>query len=416
MLTSDLQRNWAGNRMFGSPPHRPESVNELRRLVAGCRRVRAVGAGHSFSPIVDPLEDLVSLDRLPPHLSVDPVAPAVTVSAAMRFSDFVRELDQAGFALANLASMTEMTVAGACVTATHGSGDGLRCLSDSVTGVEAVGPDGDLVAMTTDTLGADFAGAVVSLGALGVVHRLALRVEPAFSASQVVYTDVAVDEVADDFDAVFGAGYSVSVFTRWHDGLATVVVKRRPDRSDTGWVGRTPLRTTVNPTPGESPDVCSEQGGVVGRWYERLPHLRLRAVPASGDELQSEFFLPRARVRAAFNALRNLFPRIGPVLQVSEIRTVRADDLWLSPAFGRDSCILHCTWVDDVAAVVPAVEAVEEALADLSARPHWAKLTSRPARELAEGYPRLADFRRLRATLDPAGKFSNAFLDELLTP
>jgi xylitol oxidase len=151
---------------------------------------------------------------------------------------------------------------------------------------------------------------------------------------------------------------------------------------------------------------CTEQLGVPGPWYDRLPHFRLGFTPSSGAELQSEYFLPRPHAAAAFEAFRSLSGLVSPLLQVSEIRTVAADEQWLSPCYGADCVAVHLTWQPRPAEVLAALPVIEDRLAPLAARPHWGKLFAGPG----AGYPRLPDFRRLMDQLDPAGTFRSPFL------
>jgi xylitol oxidase len=148
---------------------------------------------------------------------------------------------------------------------------------------------------------------------------------------------------------------------------------------------------------------------VPGPWYARLPHFRLEFTPSSGDELQSEFLVPRDAGVAALLAVAGLRELLTPVLQTCEIRSVAADELWMSPSYQRDSVALHFTWVKDEVALAPVLAALEEALAPLAARPHWGKLFV--ADDVRALYPRWVDFVALLARYDPAGKFRNDFLD-----
>lgn len=406
-------RNWAGNVGYGAARvHRPESVDALRRAVADARRVRALGSGHSFSLVADTTGDLVRLDGLPPLVEIDTARSTVAVAAGMRYADVAVELHRKGYALPNMASLPHISVAGSCATGTHGSGDGLRCLSASVTALELVGPDGDLRELRRDA-DAGFPGAVVALGALGVVTRLTLEVEPAFEVAQNVRLDVPLDDLAARFDEVFGAAYSVSAFTGWRGGEATVWLKCRAGAPEPVWGGGRAASAAVHPVPGMDPAACTVQLGEPGPWHERLPHFRPELTPSAGRELQSEWFLPREAAGAAIAEVRGLAGVLTPVLHISEIRTVRGDDLWLSPAYGRDSVTFHFTWHDDPAGVLPAVAALQERLVPLGARPHWGKLSTTPAGEVAARYDRAADFAALAGELDPGGKFRNAFVDAL---
>jgi xylitol oxidase len=422
MLTTGAPaHNWAGNITFGAARlHRPDSLDELRRIVAGAERVRALGTGHSFNRIADTSGDLVRVDGLPHRVEIDAERSAVTVGAGLRYAEVAAELHTAGFALANLASLPHITVAGSVATGTHGSGIGRRGLASAVSALELIGPEGDVMTLSRADDPGRFPGAVVSLGALGVVTALTLDIEPSFEVAQWVYTDVPLDAVAARFPEISGAGYSVSTFTDWHGGHGTVWLKRRTDRDGTGhpgagWQGGVAAGAPWHPIPGMPTEFCTEQLGKPGPWHKRLPHFRPEFTPSGGEELQSELFLPRAAAPGAFTALREIGAAFAPVLQVSEIRTVAGDDLWLSPAQGRDSVAVHFTWIKDTDAVLPVLAAVEERLLPLGARPHWGKLTTIPPATVAGRYARMADFRDLARALDPAGRFRNTFLDDLLT-
>ncbi|WP_344972813.1 D-arabinono-1,4-lactone oxidase [Salinactinospora qingdaonensis] len=408
--------NWAGNVTFGcARVHRPASVDELRRIVRDSAGIRALGSGHSFNLVADSAHDLVRLDGLPPLAEIDPASSTVTVAAGMTYAEVARAVHQAGFALANLASLPHISVAGSCATATHGSGDTQRCLAASVTALQLVGAEGDLVELRRDTDPQTFPGAVVALGALGVVTRLSLDIEPAYEMTQRVLVDVPLDEIAERFDDVFGAASSVSAFTDWRADTADVWLKHRTDRPAGSWSGGRPAREPKNPVPGMPPESSTEQMGAVGPWHERLPHFRPDLTPSAGDELQSEFYLPREAAPAAFAALREIGHRVAPLLHIAEVRTVCADDLWLSPAYGRDSVTFHFTWRKEPEAVLPVLAAVEECLLPLGARPHWGKLTTVPTAKAAAGYERAGDFARLVRTFDPAGKFRNPFTEAVLS-
>ncbi|OEU91915.1 FAD-binding protein [Streptomyces abyssalis] len=412
-------RNWAGNTEFSAHRvQRPESVEELQHIVGAAHRVRALGTGHSFNRVADTRGDLVRLDCLPPVVDVDPEGSTVTVGAGMPYSEVTAVLHASGHALANLASLPHISVAGCCATGTHGSGDSERCLAAAVTEIELIGADGELSRLSRRSDPERFPGSVVALGALGIVTRLTLRVEPAFEVTQHIYTGVRLTELAARFDEIYGCAYSVSAFTDYRSGEARVWVKRRTTERDgrvrpPGWTGETPADEAHHPIPGIPATHCTQQLGVPGPWFERLPHFRPEFTPSSGDELQSEVLLPRAAAPEALEALRSLGERVAPVLRISEVRTVAADDLWLSPASGRDCVAFHFTWVKDPGAVLPVVAAVEEKLLPLGARPHWGKLTAMEPERIASLYERAADFRQLVRERDPRRVFANDFVDEV---
>jgi xylitol oxidase len=403
--------NWAGNVIFGAArTHQPTSVAELRRIVADTDHIRAIGSAHSFSTVADTTHDLISLDRLPATIEIDTADSTVTVAAGLRYAEVTARLHQAGFALANLASLPHIAVAGSCATGTHGSGQTQRNLSSAVAGLRLVSPDGDTIGL--DRADDDFAGTVVALGALGVVTHVTLEIQPTYEMAQRVHVDVPLDDVAGGLDDVFGAAYSVSVFTDWREHGA-VWLKYRTDQPEPTWTGGVPATHAVHPVPGMSPVFCTEQLGVPGPWHERLPHFRPEFTPSAGDELQSEFFVSRTDAPAAFAAIREIGDLVAPVLHIAEIRAVRADNLWLSPAYGRDSMTFHFTWIRDTAAVAPVLAAVRQRLMPLGARPHWGKLSTAAAPEIIGRYERADDFARLMRAYDPTGKFRNPFVDSL---
>lgn len=175
--------------------------------------------------------------------------------------------------------------------------------------------------------------------------------------------------------------------------------------------GATAAATHRHPIPGFSAEACTEQLGIVAPWYDRLPHFRMDFTPSSGEELQSEYLVPREHALPALRAIANLRGRIAPLLQISEVRTIAADELWMSPCY-RQACVsIHFTWKKDWDAVRQLLPVIEEDLAVFNARPHWGKLFTMPPALVQSLYPRLSDFRELLRRYDPSGKFRNAFLD-----
>ncbi|MEV7085721.1 D-arabinono-1,4-lactone oxidase [Streptomyces sp. NPDC093085] len=414
-----MATNWAGNIAFRAARlHTPGSVARLREIVAAGQAIRALGTGHSFNAIADTHGDLVSVAGLPRTVEVDPAAATVTVGAGLRFAEFTGAVHEAGLALHNLGSLPHISVAGACSTGTHGSGTANGTLASAVRALEIVTADGELRWIARGD--ADFPGAVIALGALGVVTRLTLGLVPAYEIRQWVYEGLPYERLREGFDAILSAAYSVSVFTDWRPGAtAQVWLKRRTgDPGDPGdgpapesWHGAVPAEGPRHPVPGEDGATCTRQSGVPGPWHERLPHFRAEYVPSSGDELQSEYFVAREDGPAAFDALTRIAERIAPVLQIGEIRTIAADDLWLSPAYGRATVAFHFTWIPDTGAVTPVLAAIEDALAPFDARPHWGKLFVMGHERLRELYDHYADFEALTAKLDPRGVFRNDLVD-----
>ena len=414
--------NWAGNVRFGAHRvHRPDSLDDLRRVVAGSRHVRALGTGHCFSTIADAAAasadgiagDLVTLDALPATVEVDPSDGSVTVAASVRYGDLATRLDAAGFALHNMASLPHISVAGSIATGTHGSGDRNGGLATAVTGIDIVTGGGDLVRMTRESHPDSFAGSIVGLGALGILARVRLAIEPAYEVTQWVYEGMPWDRLRAEVDAVFASAYSVSVLTRWNAPAVDYVwTKHRGEGSPPArWLDARLADEPRHPVIGLPPAPATPQLGQPGRWHERLPHFRLEFTPSVGAELQSEYFVPREHAAAAIDAMRAIGDRLAPVLMVSELRTIAADDLWLSPTYGRDSMALHFTWAPNTPAVLAAVAEIETALQPFDPRPHWGKVFTMTPEAVAGRFDRLDDFGRLRHRVDPDGVFGNAFVD-----
>jgi xylitol oxidase len=410
MATTASERNWSGNYQYGATTvHHPTSRDELRRLVAAAPSVHALGSRHSFTAIADATE-LIALDSIGDQLTIDREAKTVTVPAATTYAELADTLNSASLALANMASLPHISVGGAIATATHGSGERLGNLATSVTGLELVTSSGDVVAFQRGDR--DFDGLVVSLGALGVVTRVTLAVEPYYAASQIVYEAMEWDRLFEHFDEIEAAGHSVSVFHRLGERTEQVWVKRLAPAEDgpSELFGARAATAQRHPLAGEDPINATPQLGDVGPWSERLPHFRSGFTPSSGEEIQSEAFVARGDGAAAVQTLRELADNIRPLLLVCELRAIAADSLWLSPEYGRDTIALHFTWRRDQRAVEQAVARVESALRPFGARSHWGKVTSLRAADLPPLYGRLDDFRRLRDELDPRGAFVNDWL------
>ncbi len=410
------ERNWAGNLTYRQARlERPTDLRGLQDLVSRAPSVRALGSRHSFNDIADTTGTLVSLENLPAGIDVNPLRHTVDVGASTRYGELAAELQRQGFALHNLASLPHISVAGAVATATHGSGNGNGNLATAVAAIEFVTASGDL--RTVRRGDDDFEGAVVNLGALGIMTRITLDIEPAFTLRQDVYTALPWDRVLGNFEEITNAAYSVSLFTDWAgETVAQVWLKSRTSVQDTApaapdFHGGTKAAGPLHPVPGMSPVNCTEQLGVPGPWSDRLAHFRLAFTPSSGAELQSEYLIGSEHARAAIDAVRSLSHRVTPLLQVSEIRTMAADRLWLSSNYGRSGIGIHFTWKPRQAEVEALLPELEARLAPFAARPHWAKLFTPGIGPLEGLFPRLGDFRTLAERWDPQGKFRNGFLE-----
>ncbi|WP_116453554.1 D-arabinono-1,4-lactone oxidase [Blastococcus litoris] len=408
--------NWAGNHLYRATRlHRPANLDELRDVVTGASAVHVLGSRHSFNGIAD-AEDLVSLEvlhteeALPPGVAVDRAAGTVSFGAGLKYGELVGLLQDEELALHNLASLPHISVAGAVATATHGSGVGNGNLATAVAAVELLTSDGELRTFSRDD--ADFEGVVVGLGALGVVTRLTLDVQPAFQVRQRVFERLPFEALCEHFDEIVSAAYSVSVFTHWEDDVEQVWLKIRDGEPEPDELfGATPATVDRHVIRGLDATPCTPQLGRPGPWSDRLPHFRMGFTPSAGEELQSEWMVPRDRAVEALQAVRSLSDRIRPLLLVCEIRTVAADRLWMSMNHERDSVGLHFTWVRDQEAVEELLRDLEAALAPFGARPHWGKVFTADASAIAPLYPRHADFVGLVERLDPRGVFRNEWLE-----
>ena len=413
--------NWAGNYTYQAPRfHQPKTVEQIQALVVHSSKLKALGTRHSFNDIADSPGDLLSLEHLNKIVDLDRDHKTVTVEAGVRYGRLARWLHEQGYALHNLASLPHISVAGACATATHGSGDRHGNLATAVSAMEMVTANGELILFSREKDGEQFRGAVVGLGGLGLIIKMTLDISPTFEMRQDVYENLPLAELEEHFDELFSSVYSVSLFTDWRNATFNQVWLKRhlPDKEsihlDPQLFRATLAINPLHPIASLSAENCTEQMGVRGPWYERLPHFRMDFTPSSGEELQSEYLVPRQHAFEALRVIDELREYIAPLLQISEIRSIASDDLWMSPCYHQDCIAVHFTWKKDWDGVRNVLPMIEDQLAQFSARPHWAKLfTMSPAR-LQALYEKLPDFRQLLQQYDPQGKFRNKFLDKYI--
>src|SRR6266851_876367 len=416
---ADSRTNWAGNYTYSTKNlDLANTVEDVRHSVLEHSHLKALGARHSFNGIADSTVEQISLKHFD-QIELNAKARTVTVGAGVTYGQLAPYIDSRGFAVHNLASLPHISVVGACATATHGSGSKNGNLSTAVRAMEIVTASGDVLTLSREKLGDKFPGTVVGLGALGVITKITLEVQPTFQMTQVVYENLSFSQLEHHFDDIFASGYSVSVFTDWQNHRATQVwIKRRvdqgPRRADpnTDFYGATPATSNLHPLAGHSAENCTEQMGIPGPWYERLPHFRMNFTPSSGAELQSEYFVPRERGYAAISAVEQLRDQITPHLFISEFRTIAADDLWISPCYQRASMALHFTWKPEWPAGERILALIEEKLTPFGARPHWAKLFTMPPTRLRSRYAKMSDYQAMLAQYDPNGKFRNEFISK----
>jgi xylitol oxidase len=411
-----LRTNWSRNLVYGGDRLVvPSTVAEAQEAVRSARKVRALGSRHCFNDIADTTGTHVWLGRLNRILSLDKANRQVTVEAGIRYGELGPYLHEQGYALHNTASLPHISVAGAVATATHGSG-ALGNLATAVAGIEFIAAAGDLAVLSREKDRASFPGAVVHLGAIGVVTKLVLDLQPAFAVRQDVFQELPVSMLQKHFDEIMSSGYSVSVFTDWQGDTAKQVwiksvVKSGEKFGAKDWFfGARPATKNLHPLESLDAVNCTDQMGVVGPSYDRLPHFRMGFTPATGDELQVEYFVPAVRAAEAIGALQRCSGLLAPLLLMGEIRTIAADDLWMSPCYATPCVAFHFSCKPDWPALKALLPHLEEALAPFDPRPHWGKLFTLPPEAFLSRYPKLAEFRALLGAYDPNGKFRNAFV------
>jgi alditol oxidase len=412
--------NWAGNlRYHADHLFAPKSVAEVQDVVRKCVTLRPLGSRHSFNTIADSLTNQISLTHLD-SIDVDTATHTVTVGAGVRYGTLAPVIDAKGYAVHNLASLPHITVAGAIATATHGSGTKNGNLATAVSALELVNANGEIVTYSRQKDGADFDAKIVHLGSFGIVTKVTLNLIPRFDMTQVVYRNLSIDELEHNLETIMASGYSVSLFTDWQGHkINQVWIKNRvnPGEKHTPapmFYGAAAATKNMHPIDANSAVNCTDQMGVPGPWYERMPHFKMNFTPSNGAELQTEYFVPREHGYEAIRAVETLHEKISPHLFITEIRAIAADDLWMSMAYKRDSLAIHFTWKPETPAVMALLPQIEAKLAPFNPRPHWAKLFTIPPATLAGRYPKMGDFKSAVEKADPKAKFRNDFINHNL--
>ena len=413
--------NWAGNYIYRAARlHQPKTIDELQALVSRSSKLKALGTRHSFNDIADSSGALISLEHFNQILELDRDHLTVTIEGGVRYGELGRWLQQKGYAVHNLASLPHITVAGACATATHGSGDKNGNLGTAVSAIEMVTAGGEIIVLSRERDAEQFHGAVVGLGGFGIVTKLTLDISPTFEVRQDVYENLPLAQLEDHFDELFSSAYSVSLFTDWRNATFNQVWLKRVVHPATSFnpepvsFEATLATRNLHPIASISAENCTEQMGVSGPWHERLPHFRMDFTPSSGEELQSEYLIPRQHAFAAFLALDQLREYVSPLLQISEVRTIAADNLWMSPCYQQTCVAIHFTWKKDWSSVSKVLPMIEEKLTPFDARPHWGKLFTMTPERVQSLYSKLPEFQDLLRHYDPQGKFHNAFLNKYI--
>jgi len=412
-------KNWAGNLEYNTDRlHTSISLEQVQDYVKKESKLKVLGTRHCFNNIADSKDGFLSLKPMDKVVAIDTAKRTVTVGAGITYGQLCPYLDGKGFALHNLASLPHISIAGACSTATHGSGQKNGNLATAASALEIVTADGKVVNLSREREDETFNGAVVGLGALGVITKVTLDIQPSFRMRQYVYENLPLSELKDHFDAIESSGYSVSLFTDWQkQRINEVWIKSRVEEGEAfhatpEFFGAKLATRNLHPVVALSAENCTEQMGVPGPWYERLPHFRMGFTPSAGKELQSEYFVPRQHAVEAILAMERMRDQVSPSLLISEIRTIAADNLWMSPCYKQDCVAIHFTWKPDWPAVSKLLPVIEKELAPFNARPHWGKLFTISPAELNRIYKKMPDFVELSKGYDPQGKFRNEYLNK----
>lgn len=412
-------RNWSGSQTC-RPEHReaPATVAQLQELVARTSgKIRAVGAGHSFSPLVPTDDTMVSLSRISGIIDHDPEKLRATLAAGTRLGAIGAPLAERGQAMINMPDIDEQSLAGAVATATHGTGAELTCLSDYIEGLTLVTANGDLLRCSNEENPEIFSAAKVSLGSLGIVSDITLRNTKPYRLKSETRV-MPIEELLESADSFANenrnfefyyipfSGYGMAYLHNITDEPLTDIPK--PDdnegtqtlKSLRDWLSwSSTLRGMVLKNAME--DVPTESR-VADSWasYANERNVRFN---------EMEYHLPRDQAIAAFREIRTTLERDFPeVFFPIEFRFIKGDNNWLSPFYQRDSCSIavHRFYEEDYG---PYFKAIEPIFRKHHGRPHWGKLNTVAASDFARLYPRWSDFKEVRQQLDPGGKFLNAY-------
>ena len=403
------QQNWSKNVDFNDREFlQPVSLRELQELIRSYRKIRARGTAHCFNEIANTSSYAIKLAKMPKTIEVNADTNSVTVAAGLTYGELAPVLHSQGWALNNLASLPHISIGGSISTGTHGSGVKNQNLANQVISLDMVTAEGGL--RHIDRTHPAFNAVIVGLGLGGIIYQYELKIEPTFEIRQVIYPEIPLDVLQRNFDQIMGTAYSVSYFTDWSSAqVGNLWCKFRDDEVIPESVGGSEKADKkYHPIPAVDPIACTEQLGVAGEWHQRLSHFKLEFTPSVGEEIQAEFFIDRKDAAAAIEAISKLGDQIAPLLWITELRTIAADELWLSGAYQRDSLGIHFTWKKDDA-IYPVIEKVEAALRPFSYRPHWGKVFTADAKYLSSVYPKMSEFKALTQALDPTGKFENTF-------
>lgn len=403
-------QNWSQNVSFYGEVVAPKNLSELQSLIEKSNKIRGIGTRHSFNSIADSADLIISSKNLNREIELDSESGIVSVPSGVPYGLVAQYLEQKGLALQNLGSLPHISVVGATATGTHGSGILNQNLSSSIVGGDLVLASGDLLTLSDQEL--QYLG--VSLGSLGFIYKIYLKTIPTYKISQHVYLDLSFETLIQNFAYIFSLGYSVSVFHSWgKKSIEQLWVKSKdePKSFNCEDFGVRLATKKFHPIASADPSAATDQLGVPGPWNERLPHFKFSHTPSLGDELQTEYFIPFEFGPQALIDLDKIGYLIAPLLLISELRTVAADDFALSTAYGRDVLAIHFTWVQNEPQVRLLLPKIEIILKKYDARPHPGKIFTAENFYFPEIFPKYPEFLSVRNNLDPSRKFINSQLE-----
>lgn len=420
--------NWAGN--VTSPPEQiahPTSTEEVVALVRANSTVKAVGAGHSFTPIAATDGVQLQLDRMNHVISHETTTGRVRVQAGMSLHDLNRRLDGLGLALPNLGDVDPQSVAGATSTGTHGTGSKLFGIAKAIAALQLVTAEGEVLEI--DQNNELFGAARVGLGALGIVTEVTLQCVPAFllhareepMALSAVLGDL--DRLVDDNDhfEFYFFPHTDKALTKRNNRVAPGTV-RSPlpswrHKLDDEFLSNTlyeQVQRVAVKKPGWVPRINAISGSMLGaREYTDTSH-EIFISPRTVRFRESEFALPRAAAAEAISEMQKWFARGSENVSFPiEVRFTAGDDIWLSTGYERDNVYLA---VHQYHRVDPTTyfAAMQDIFTAHEGRPHWGKMHTLDKAYLESVYPKHNQFVRVRNNVDPERKFTNPYLDRVL--
>lgn len=427
--------NWGGTYRCApvrihTPAGEDEIVAIVREAAARGERVKVIGTGHSFTDIGCTDGHLIRLDRYRKVLGVDPERGTVTAQAGITIVDLSAALAPFGLAMENIGDVGYQTISGAISTATHGTGETLRNLSSQVAGLRMVLADGSILECSEDANRDVFEAARVGLGALGVISTVTLRCVPAYYVRSV-QEPARLEELLDTLDERCRAHDHFELFWWPHTEWAQSITNTRTQDPPAASERRSGLSAYLNDVVIENHafGLIQRAAAVNRSWIPKLAAFTARTMTRKevcdrSDRIfanqrlvrfaEMEYAVPREHLVRAVREVRAMIERTGLMISFPvEVRTVAADDIPLSPAYGRATGYV-AVHVFHEFEYEPYFREVEAIMDGCEGRPHWGKLHFQTAATLRPRYPRWDDFIAVRDRLDPDGRFRNAYLDRVL--